>query len=279
VSVCILRPMFLILSFVALLFCSEISSSEPQSTTESLSYPNGILDLSGARLTFTEEFDHISVSARGPGTRWIAHTPWNGDFGEAQFVDPIPGFPFSVVDGVLSIEAHKGVDGKWRSGLLSSRDRDGPNGHGFAQQYGYFEMRAKLPAGPGTWPAFWLIGIDKTAASAEVDIMEEYGAFPDIYHTNAHVFYTDGTHVDIGEKIPVKSGLMEQSFNTYGAKIDPDWITYYFNRRQVWQTPTTQYFRQPMYILLDLALGGGWPIDQTINPSIMKVDYIKVYSW
>jgi hypothetical protein len=270
--------MFLVLTFAAL-FAAKISYSEPQSATEPPTDPNEILDLSGAGLTFNEVFDELSVSARGPGTRWIAHTPWNGDFGEAQFVDPTPGFPFSVVDGVLSIEAREGTDGKWRSGLLCSRDRDGPDGRGFAQQYGYFEMRAKLPPGPGTWPAFWLIGIDKTAASAEVDIIEQYGAFPDIYHTNAHVFYKDGTHVDIGEKITVESGLMENSFNRYGVKIDPDWIKYYFNRRQVWQTPTTQYFRQPMYILLDLALGGGWPIDKTITPSIMKVDYIKAYSW
>src|SRR5271157_1307387 len=45
-----------------------------------------------------------------------------------------------------------GYNGKWRSGLLASADAW--NG-GFAQMYGYFEARIKLPKGPGTWPAFW----------------------------------------------------------------------------------------------------------------------------
>src|ERR1700722_17875043 len=75
------------------------------------------LDLSNAKLTFDEEFDTLSVSSRGPDTRWIAHTPWYGDFGDASFADPEPGFPFTVSNGVLNIEARKRADGKWQSGL------------------------------------------------------------------------------------------------------------------------------------------------------------------
>src|SRR5690606_22264058 len=76
--------------------------------------PGKQLDLSGYRLTFEENFDTLDVSAWGPGTRWIAHTPWYGDFGDAKFTDPQPGFPFTIKDGVLRIEARKGEDGKWR---------------------------------------------------------------------------------------------------------------------------------------------------------------------
>src|SRR5258707_7856641 len=94
------------------------------------------LDLSTYTLTFDENFDTLDVSPWGPGTRWIAHTPWNGDFGDAGFVNPRPGFPFTIADGVLRIEARRGTDGKWRSGLLASTD---PNGNGFKQRYGYFE--------------------------------------------------------------------------------------------------------------------------------------------
>ncbi|MGL4289902.1 MAG: hypothetical protein ACRCVA_26355, partial [Phreatobacter sp.] len=71
------------------------------------------LDLTGYTLTFGEEFDSLSVSPRGPGSRWIAHTPWNGDFGDARFADPTPGFPFTIENGVLRIEARKNADGIW----------------------------------------------------------------------------------------------------------------------------------------------------------------------
>src|SRR5687767_4866926 len=62
------------------------------------------IDLADYNLTFEENFDDISVSAWGPistpgapgKSRWIAHTPWNGDFGDAQFKDPAQDGPFST---------------------------------------------------------------------------------------------------------------------------------------------------------------------------------------
>lgn len=47
------------------------------------------------------------------------------------------------------------------------------SGPGFAQQYGYFEMRCKMPIGAATWPSFWLTG--KTRWPPEIDIFENYG--------------------------------------------------------------------------------------------------------
>ena len=113
------------------------------------------IDFSKLQMTFREDFDDtLSVSPWGPNTRWIAHTPWAGDFGDAAFADPRLGvFPFTLEGGILRIEARKNDKGKWESGLLASADS---SGRGFSQQYGYFEMRAKLPKGPGVWPAFWL---------------------------------------------------------------------------------------------------------------------------
>jgi len=43
----------------------------------------GAIDIGKLQLTFDEEFDELSVSPWGPNTRWIAHTPWAGDFGDA----------------------------------------------------------------------------------------------------------------------------------------------------------------------------------------------------
>jgi beta-glucanase (GH16 family) len=242
------------------------------------------LDLSTYKLTFSEEFDDLSVSAWGPGTRWIAHTPWKGDFGDAQFVNPVGDFPFTVENGVLRIEARRGTDGKWRSGLLSTVDA---RGNGFAQQYGYFEMRAKLPTGPGVWPAFWLVGVNwagrgASKTTAEIDILEFYGPVSaDWYSSVVHVWYHDGSgrKYNIGNKNKILAGTRFDEYHTYGVRVRPDEITFYFDRVEVWKAPALPpEYQQPMMILVNLALGSGYPIDQTPDPSYMFVDYVRAYS-
>lgn len=240
------------------------------------------LDVSGFHLTFREEFDGpLDVSAWGPGTRWIAHTPWAGDFGDARFADPGSGFPFTIKDGILRIEARKDKAGKWSSGLLASND---PLGNGFSQQYGYFEMRAKLPPGPGVWPAFWLCSSynckDKTAGldgSVEIDILEYYGRTPCSFTATVHIWLPK-PHRSEGHTVTTKPYEVSTGFHNYGCLVDPKWITTYFDGVEVWRAKTPQEHNKPLMVLLNLALGPGWPIDKTPNPSIMEVDYVRVYA-
>lgn len=240
-----------------------------------------VLDLCDFRPIFTEDFNTLSVSPWGEtNSRWIAHTPWHGDFGDAAFADPRPGFPFRVQNGILDIEARQGADGKWQSGLLASAT---PTGAGFAQRYGYFEMRAQLPPGPGVWPAFWLNANQPKGAKApgvEIDILEYYGQFTDGYHSVLHVWdKLDNKKSRAADHITkVPPGSLTGAFHTYGAEVAKDWITFYLDRRQTWRTPTPPEMQEPSMVLVNLALGSGWPIDKTPNPSIMKVDYIHVYA-
>ncbi len=239
-----------------------------------------VLDLSGLDLVFDERFTALSVSANGPGTTWTAHTPWHGDFGDATFADPQPGFPFSVVDGVLRIEMRKGADGRWQSGLLATLD---PKGNGFALQYGYFEMRAKLPAGPGVWPAFWLDSmVPKTSPdpSVEIDVVEHYGKFPGAFNSTVALWPKPGQPQPPSQMrtIPVPPGWLSRNFHDYGVLVGPEWIVFYFDRVETWRVPTPPEHRHPLMLLVDLGLGSGWPIDQTPNPSFMYVEYIRAYA-
>ncbi|MEO1399444.1 MAG: glycoside hydrolase family 16 protein, partial [Pseudomonadota bacterium] len=178
------------------------------------------IDPSQYKLTFSEEFDGpLDVSAWGPGTKWIAHTPFNGDFGNSRFADPQPGFPFATKDGQLRIEASKDKKGQWWSGLLASVDR---KYNGFAQKFGYFEMRAKLPEGPGLWPAFWLIGINRKEKTytAEIDVLEHYGHMPDRFSTGIIIYNRNnerGNHYKRNTRIPVPKGSLYSGFNTWGV--------------------------------------------------------------
>ncbi len=248
------------------------------------------LSLEGWTTTFSEEFDgKLDVSPWGPGTRWIAHTPWSGDFGDAAFGDPAEGHPFTVEKGILRIEARKDeafakVDGykrPWRAGLLASNDRKGA---GFSQQYGYFEMRAKLPGGPGVWPAFWLASsYDRTDPKAgadgsiEIDVIEFYGHNPGAYQSAVHVWKPE-PHRAEGSTVTTKPGEVASDFHRYGVKVEPEAITMYFDGVEVWKTKTPPEHKRPLMLLLNLALGSGWPIDKTPNPSFMHVDYVRAYA-
>ena len=237
------------------------------------------LDLTGYHLTFQDEFNGpLDVSATGPGTKWIAHTPSFTDFGDASFANPDPATtPFRLQDGVLTIEAKQRPNGKWTSGLLSSVD---PKGNGFSQQYGYFELRARFPVGAGTWPAFWLLSqpslVDRKRDGVEVDIVEQYGLAANGLHATFHWWFHDQPHAAVADEFSVAD--MTGDFHRYGFLWDEHQMIWYFDGVELWRQPTPPEAKVPMYVLVNLALGGGWPIDKTPNPSRMLVDYVRVYA-
>lgn len=242
--------------------------------------PARALDLSKMHIVFDEDFVSMSVSAQDPGTRWTAHTPWGGDFGDAKFVDPSPGFPFTVAEGIGRIEMRKSAKGEWRSGLLSSED---PKRNGFTLQYGYFEIRAKLPPGPGVWPSFWLdsmVPAGSSDPSIEIDVFEQYGAFPTHFNSTVIVW---GKAIHKGNRSTstistVRAGSLTTGFHTYGVNVDPTWIVFYLDRVEFWRTPTPPEHKHGLMLLADLGLGSGWPIDKTPSPSYLFIDYIRAWA-
>ncbi|MFN3805950.1 glycoside hydrolase family 16 protein [Asticcacaulis sp.] len=258
---------------------STSSSASASASSSSSSPASGAVEKPGYTLTFNDEFDALDVSANGPGTKWTAHTPWHGDFGDALFADPVAGFPFTVENGILRIEARKRPDGKWESGLLASVDAKNV---GFKQQYGYFEMRAKLPSGEGVWPAFWLdsmIPPQFDDPSLEIDVMEYYGQFNDVYHSTVKLWPKDRTQISPfwNTRVPVRANSLTTDFHIWGVSVEPDWIIFYLDGVETWRTKTPDTHKHEMMILVNLALGGGWPITNTPNPSYMYLDYIRAY--
>ena len=227
-----------------------------------------------------EEFDRLSVSPNRIGlARWTAHTPWWGDFGDAQFTNPGRDGPFSADQGILSIQAWRDQTGKWRSGLLAAADR---RGRGWGTQYGYFETRMKFPEGPGTWPAFWLMplrAVGSVDPRLEIDVVEYYGHRTDRFHTVLHLHYeAPGKKWSEGIRTSVETDMLVNEFNTYGVDISPDWLVFFRNGEEFWRHPTPDEMDYPMYPIVNLALGSGWPIDDTPDPSILQVDYVHVYA-
>jgi hypothetical protein len=66
-------------------------------------------------------------------------------------------------------------------------------------------------------------------------------------------------------------------FHTYDVRVEEDFITFYFDGREL-RKDVTPREKVPLYLMIDLALGGGWPIDTTQNPSHMMVDHVRAYA-
>ena len=239
------------------------------------------IDLCAYELVFADEFDDLSIAPRKlkNGVRWTAHSPWNGDFGDAMFSDPRTTWPFTIADGILRITAHRDETGRWRSGLIAAADASGA---GSGVQYGYFEARMKFPPGPGTWPAFWLMSLQpaRQTPKIEIDVVEFYGHKTDQYFATGHVWY-DGKDEHLtrhdGKRLTVPDGSLTAGFHRYGVRVDPANITYFLDGEAMWQQPTPKEHAAPLYPLVNLALGSGYPIGKTPDPSVLEVDHVRVY--
>lgn len=179
--------------------------------------------------------------------------------------------PFKVRGGVLDITAEPAPPParaalrgyRYVSGLITTQPS-------FRQTYGYFEMRARLPAGKGVWPAFWLLPAD-FSWPPEIDVMESVGD-PSKYYVTVH----SKVMKDGGTEVPIAPG----AFHTFAVSWDPKNLVWYVDGREVKRLPTPPDLNKPMFMLANVALGGDWagqPDASTPFPATLSIDYIRAY--
>lgn len=157
-----------------------------------------------------------------------------------------------------------------------------------AWQYGRIEARLKLPYGQGIWPAFWMLGenIDSKGwpGSGEIDIMEHIGREPDrIYATVHSPGYSGGNGV--GSHLVTDADSLKNDFHVYAIEWQEDEIRWYFDDQEYFRitpkdVPSDWNFDHPFFIILNLAVGGGWPgypNSTTEFPQFLYADYVRVY--
>lgn len=157
----------------------------------------------------------------------------------------------------------------YSSGLITT------NGS-FSQLYGYFEIRVKWSPGKGLWPAFWLLPTDGTWPP-EIDVMEALGHQR---RTVYHSVHSKQTGVAVGDTTPVSVATYTSDFHTYGVLWKADEIRFYVDGVQTAVKPTPADAHKPMYLLVNLAVGGVWPGDPdatTPFPATMTVDYVRAW--
>lgn len=256
------------------------------------------LDTSKMRLAFADEFNSVSLynDKTHTGT-WSTTYNWGPENGAASiyartsltngekqiYVDanalvlgttPVGINPFSVNNGVLDITAAKTPDAlksqlfgyDYTSGLLTTEKT-------FSQTYGYFEIRAELPDSKGMFPAFWLLRQDKVWPP-ELDVFEDVGT-DDVFQG----FGSKDATADNRSVVSTVEGA-SKGFHTYGLLWTADTISWYIDGVQTGSVPTPSDMHSPMYMLVNLAVGGNWAgnPDASFTTDSLKVDYIRAYS-
>lgn len=165
-------------------------------------------------------------------------------------------------------------------------------------QYGRFEIRAKIPTAGGAWPAIWTLGKSmEWPSNGEIDIMEYY-RIKDVPHILANTAW--GTN----QRFNAKWDSSATPFSHFLEK-DPNWADKFHIWRMDWDEKYIRLylddellnetsledtyngslgknknpFRQPHYLLLNLAIGGinGGIPDDSAFPLMYEIDYVRVY--
>jgi beta-glucanase (GH16 family) len=163
----------------------------------------------------------------------------------------------------------------------------------FAQAYGRFEARIKIPRGQGIWPAFWLLGDDINRVDwpdcGEIDIMENIGREPGMVYGSLHApSFVAGTS-DASRGTPLPGGQdYADDFQVFAAEWEPGVVRFYVDSNNYATFMQAELpkggrwvFDHPFFIILNVAVGGDWPKNPDATsqfPQQMLVDYVRVYT-
>jgi beta-glucanase (GH16 family) len=159
-------------------------------------------------------------------------------------------------------------------------------------EHARFEIRARMPSGEGTWPAFWALSDHRGVAwpeSGEIDVLEYVGREPDHVFGTVHFADEDGEHHFVqADDRAEEEGSLHEELHTYAVEWDEDEVTWYlddeeFGRvtREEVEEIGTWPFDRPYYLLLNLAMGGvlGGDVPEDLAyPQELVVDWIRVYA-
>jgi beta-glucanase (GH16 family) len=146
--------------------------------------------------------------------------------------------------------------------------------------------RIKIPMAKGSFPAFWLIPMRQWGSgtgdhgswcrSGEIDILEHINAEPWIQTT----LIWGENEQRCQRHWQQKHGLNLNDWHTYSCLWTPTTCTVFVDGQRTYYNGATDWrFNNPMNIVLNLAIGGGWAGNEGgfTLPCSMFVDYVVVH--
>lgn len=241
-------------------------------------------------LVWQDEFDGDAVD----NSNWTIESGGNGWGNQEKQYYTDRKENIRIKDGCLEIEARKEPYGnnEYTSARIKSEGKR-------EFTYGKMEARIKLPAGRGTWPAFWMKGKGSWPKKGEIDIMEHVGSQPTMISHAVHTNNKNGMRGGNWSARYYAEESVENEWHVYGIEWEHlytygrDAIKFFVDGQQTGVVIADKAeedidswpFFEPEFFIINLAIGGtlGGSVNDDIfndpvnNPIVMYVDWVRVY--
>jgi beta-glucanase (GH16 family) len=261
--------------------------TDASSTSASSAVDASAPDAGGWKLVWSDEFDGAK-GASPDSSKWVFETG-GGGFGnnELEYYTSRPDNAALDGDGklVITAKAESYMGSKYTSARMKTAGK-------FAQTYGRFEARLKIPAGQGLWPAFWMLGANIGPTPwpdcGEIDIMENIGKEPTLVHGTIHgPGYSGGNGIGKSYELPSKAAF-SADYHVFALEWEENQLRWYvdgalYQTRKPSDLPAGKkwVYDHDFFVLLNLAVGGQWPGNPdgtTKFPQTLSADYVRVYA-
>lgn len=226
------------------------------------------------KLVWSDEFDTPGAPNSNKWGYDIGASGWGNN--ESQYYTDRRDNSY-VTDGTLKIVAKKEAfsSSQYTSARLLSKGK-------YSFKYGKVEVRAKLPAGVGTWPAIWMLGDNISTVSwpacGEIDIMEHVGR--DLNKVISAFHYP----VYFGGNAKVATTMVPNAtteFHVYKLEWTPASMQIFVDDKLFHTLPNSPSipYNQNFFMILNIAMGGtlGGAIDPAFTSTTFEIDYVRVY--
>ena len=246
-------------------------------------YEENIIE--GYKLFWNDEFNQDSLNSNF----WNIEEWWEGAFNEESQSYENSQENITVLDGKLYIRAKKETpfdinNPAYTSGRINTKNK-------VQVKHGFWEIRAKLPSGIGTWPAIWMLNskIDSIGwpYCGEIDIMEHVGFDPGKVFFSIHNTNLYGNVHGTSQQGVYELNNFETSFHRYAIEWGENFIKgyvngdLYFEHIKASNSFSDWPYSDPFFLIINLAIGGEWGgiqgIDNSIFPASFIIDYVRLY--
>ncbi|MAZ54606.1 MAG: hypothetical protein CMP55_02225, partial [Flavobacteriales bacterium] len=237
-------------------------------------------------LVWSDEFDLDNLNT-DYWSHEIGTGNWGWGNGELQYYQSDN---VTLLDGKLIIEAREepqGIPGQWDVPYYYSSSRINTRNK-FDFKYGKVEAKIKTVDGQGFWPAFWLLPNGACwPEDGEIDIMEQWGNDGPTNQTTGAAHLGNGcqgssTYQSWSSSI---SESYADDFHIYsiiwyenyiGWYVDGD-LKYFITPESFSSEFEWPFNQDSWYLILNLAITNSGTNNNTIFPSNIQVDYVRVY--